>query len=112
MRGACYPVLLAALSFMEEILAGGDLWPRNSVLSVLDDLFASFQPEPGHEEIRDSFGGQLQVASASSAHMRGLSPLLWAIVTDGGPHARLAAELLELLAGHDVGPLATGETRR
>ena len=101
--GTYYPVLLAVLPFMEELLAAGGFWPRNTVLCVLDDLFASFQPEPGHEEVRDLSGGQLQVAAAFAAHMRGLRPLLGAIVTGGGPHARLAAELLDMLAEHDAG---------
>lgn len=47
--GTYYPVVLAALPFLAEILRDGGLQARLRTCDVLIDLLASFAPEPGYE---------------------------------------------------------------
>src|SRR5215510_9048951 len=49
--GTYYPVVLAALPFLAEILHGDEQWARMTTLDILIDLIASFAPEPGFETV-------------------------------------------------------------
>jgi hypothetical protein len=47
--GTYYPVVLAVIPKVDEILLVGKAWPQYTVLEVLIDLCSCFQPELGHE---------------------------------------------------------------
>ena len=48
-KGTFYPVVLAALPHIEQILIDGGAWPRHAAVEALIDLGGSFAPEPDHE---------------------------------------------------------------
>ncbi len=47
--GTYYPVVLAIIPRIDEILLAGKAWPQHTVLEVLIDLCSCFQPELGYE---------------------------------------------------------------
>lgn len=78
--GTYYPVLLPVMSFLSEILCTGSPQAQTTVLSLLDDLVASFHPEPGHEDIEPMFlaearslGSVLEELAAGYGHVSGIA---------------------------------------
>lgn len=95
--GTYYPVLSAAMPLLEEILSVGKLWPTRAVLCLLDDLCASFQPEPGYETVQLPSGTQGQLAVVFKEAARNLSPLLTQIARQDSTNSVLAKDLLALI---------------
>lgn len=95
--GTYYPVLLATLPFLEALLQTGGDWPQRTVLCVLDDLIASFQPEPGYACLALTNGREQDVANAFSGAMHCMQATLEDIRTGGGANASLAHGVLDLL---------------
>jgi hypothetical protein len=94
--GTYYPVVVAALPVFESLLNSQSLWAQRCALCILDDLFASFRPEPGFESA--SLGGGVEdVEAAFEAGVRAFRPLLEALAMEAGPNAQPASELLLLI---------------
>jgi hypothetical protein len=102
--GTYYPVLLAVMPFLEEILDAGEVSSQRVALDVLIDLFGSFDPEPGYEEVDAPAGGKRSVEEAFAERMHALRPALERIAVDGGSNASLAEELSRLVSEDDVRP--------
>jgi hypothetical protein len=96
--GTYYPVLLAVMPFLEEFIHGGEASSQRAALCVLDDLFASFHPEPGYEEYDLPEAGKQRVEVAFTQRMHALGPALERLASAGGPNSSLARQLLELLS--------------
>ena len=94
--GTYYPVLLAVMPFLEEVLRLGEPWPTRTVLCTLGDLFGTFQPEVGHESATH-FPGNCGVAQAFSQSVLKLSPILGTIARSCEFNAELATEILGLV---------------
>jgi hypothetical protein len=95
--GTYYPVVLAALPFIGEILERGGSWARVPTLEILTDLAASFRPEPGFEMVTTADGGRSELKVLVRQAVAAFSPLMETIVSEGAPGSRereLAAELL------------------
>jgi hypothetical protein len=82
--GTYYPVLLPAMAFLSEMLCNGSPQTKTTVLSMLDDLIASFHPEPGHEEMEPMF----------LTESRKLGPVLEELAAGNGLVSGTAKELL------------------
>ena len=96
--GTYYPVLLAVLPFLEEILHVGEPASQRVALCVLDDLFASFQPEPGFEEFDPPEGGTQRVEAAFKQRIHQLGSVLDRIDSAGNSNSLLASQLRQLLS--------------
>jgi len=94
-----YPVLLPALPFLEALLQTGGDWPQHTALCVLDDLIASFQPEPGHACLALANGREQDVADAFFGAVHCMQAILEEIWGAGGCNADLARGVLDLLRG-------------
>jgi hypothetical protein len=94
--GTYYPVLLAVMPFLEEIVDTGEASSQHVALDVLLDLFGSFRPEPGYEAIDLPSGGKRSVEAALGERIHALRPALERIASEGGSNAVLAEELLSL----------------
>ena len=94
--GTYYPVLLAALPVFESMLSGQAYWPQRGALCILDDLFASFHPEPGFEKV-SLHGVVKDVEFAFRSGVLALRPLLEGLAREASPNAELASGLLALI---------------
>lgn len=94
--GTYYPVLLAALPVFESLLRSQSHWSQRGALCILDDLFASFQPEPGYE-LMSLHGALEDVEVAFRSGVRAFRPLFEALTNEAGPNAELASGLLSLI---------------
>jgi hypothetical protein len=99
--GTYYPVLLAIMPVLESILSENAHWPQRAVLSALDDLFASFQPEPSHEQFSHPQLGPQSVAAAFQAQVHALGPAVERIAQENGLNSSLAREFLSSLGEDD-----------
>jgi hypothetical protein len=97
--GTYYPVLLTVMPFLGAILEHGEIWPQKVVLCVLDDLFASFQPEAGYENSEEGID---EVEKAFKQAVRTLLPLLEKISKGEGTNSNLARELHNLVLSDAV----------
>lgn len=95
--GTYFPVLLGTLPFLEQILCCNEPWPVRIVLCVLDDLVASFQPEPGYEIAEGVDGEKIDVAKHFKASMLKLCPQLTLLVNMDQFNASVAQQLLDLI---------------
>jgi hypothetical protein len=95
--GTYYPVLLAALPVFESMLSGQAHWPQCGALCILNDLFASFHPEPGFETV-PVHGAPKNVELAFRSGVRAFRPLLEGLTREASPNAELASELLSLIS--------------
>ncbi len=93
--GTYYPVLIAALPVLESLVRGQAPWPQRCALCILDDLYASFQPEPGFE-MMSRHGVLENVEVAFESGFLAFRPLLEVLIREAGPNAELASELLSL----------------
>lgn len=96
--GTYYPVLLAVLPFLEEAVMQGAHWPQRAALSVLDDLYASFHPEPGYEQAVLPGVGAQEIESRFRHRVKALSSALAQIASNNTPNAEIAGDLLGLLS--------------
>ena len=90
--GTYYPVVLAVLPEIEEILVNGQAWAQRAVIESLIDLGGSFVPEEGHENY---LGASVQDSLNTFIHSmrRHVVPL-----SEGkDARAKSAVELLELI---------------
>ncbi len=95
--GTYYPVLLAVMPFLEQAVMDESLWPQRAALSVLDDLFASFRPEPGYESATLQGADSQEIEPVFRQRARALRESLASIARGDSSNARIAEELLELL---------------
>jgi hypothetical protein len=95
--GTYYPVLLAAMPALEAILLSGQHWPQRAVLCILDDLFASFCPEPGYEKALLPERGMQDVQLVFRRSVHALRNTLEHIAERESPNSALAHDLLSLL---------------
>ena len=90
--GTYYPVVLAVLPEIEQILVSGTAWVQRTTMEVLIDLGGSFVPETGHE---NHLGASVQQTLSTFLHsMRDrIAPL-----ADGDDARAISArDLLELI---------------
>lgn len=90
--GTYFPVVLAVMPALEEILRSGKPWPQHTVLEALIDLLTSFQPDPAH----DIFQGA-SLSSALRERIHALKPLLGSLTTDNPMTNKSAQDLLHCL---------------
>lgn len=95
--GTYYPVLLAATPFLEHFVRDGNDEQQRIALCILDDLFASFHPEPGHEKIIDPSGTMSSVEATFRKRVADLAPVLAHLAHGCGPNALLASELASMI---------------
>lgn len=95
--GTYYPVLLAVMPFLEELIHIGGPSQQRAAMCVLDDLFASFHPEPGYEEIETTDGRRQSVEGVFRQRVRALAPTLEVIAGSGTANSSLASQLLCLV---------------
>jgi hypothetical protein len=95
--GTYYPVLIAVLPFLEKIAIEGTDWPQRTALSILDDLFASFSPEPDHEWIVVPHLGLQPTEAVFKQRLHMMRGALEHIVNHQNPSAQIAQALLDLL---------------
>jgi len=100
--GTYYPVVLAAFPILNSLLRSAQ-WPQRVALCLLDDLFASFHPEPGFE-VASLHGDACDVELAFRAGVCAFGPLLQTLVDEAGPNALLASGLLSLVKENDANP--------
>jgi hypothetical protein len=97
-RGSYFPIVLDAVPFLGEILAGGTRLTRGRTLDVLLDLVGSFGPDP--EVAMDDEARPEDLPALLRARVERLRPLLEEIVADSSaPDVQaLAQELIECLS--------------
>ncbi|WP_437653232.1 hypothetical protein [Sorangium sp. So ce1182] len=98
--GTYFPVVLATIPFLGEILQGGSELSQARALDALIDLVGSFAPEPAFELIAQHDGQREELAVLLRMQVVRLSPLIREIGEDprrGAETIRLARELLEVL---------------
>lgn len=94
--GTYYPVLLAALPVFESMLSDPNHWAQRGAICLLEDLFASFHPEPGFEMVSVQ-GVQKDVEFAFKSGVRAFRPLLEELTREACPNAEIASDLLSLI---------------
>ena len=73
--GTYYPVLVEVTPFMDErFFRSGQPWSVRTVLSILIDLLASFEPAPGCETFNDQAGNSQMPANAFKESTHRLRP--------------------------------------
>jgi hypothetical protein len=95
--GTYYPVLVAVIPFMDEILRIGQPWSVRTVLSILIDLLASFKPEPRYETFNDEAGNSEMLANAFQESTHRLRSSVERIATDGEVNAEMAKEVTSFM---------------
>jgi hypothetical protein len=95
--GTYYPVLIAVTPFMEEILRIGHPWSVRTVLSILIDLLASFEPARGYERFNDPAGNSQMLANAFKESAHRLRPSVERIAASGEVDAEMAKEVISLM---------------
>lgn len=91
--GTYYPLLLAAMPLLQSLVRSGTCAQQRVALCLLDDLYASFHPEPGFETAV-IHGETVQVESAFRASVHALRPTLEEIAAGDGPNAPLGRDVL------------------
>jgi hypothetical protein len=100
--GTYYPVVLAAVPFLGDILRLGKEIARLCTLDVLIDLLGSFEPEKGFELVSTPTG-QRPLRELVREQIAGLESEVERHRSGSPREAELAKELLELLAGASTG---------
>lgn len=90
--GTFYPVVLAALPQIQQILSDGDPWSQRAAMESLIDLGGSFVPEKGHELY---LGASVQKTLRAFIHS--MRPKVALLAQGTGAVSRSAGELLELI---------------
>jgi hypothetical protein len=94
--GTYYPVVLAALPFLAEILEGGGAWARIATLDVLIELSTSFEPEPSFEMVVTPAGERMDLRVLVRQGVARFSPLIRSVAaadTAGERERQLAARV-------------------
>jgi hypothetical protein len=97
--GTYYPVVLAALPFLAEVLDGAGPWARIATLEVLIELSTSFAPEQSYERILTPDGDSKELRGLLREGVQRILPLVGAIASAdnlGQKERELAAELSSL----------------
>lgn len=91
-RGTFYPVVLAVLPQIKDILGNGRPWSQRAAMESLIDLGGSFVPEAGHELY---LGASVQETLQAFVHS--LRPKVELLAQGTGVISRSAGDLLELI---------------
>lgn len=99
--GHFYPVVLAVLGQLQQLLESADPWGQHAVMESLIDLGGSFAAEPGYEEhqgrnVRQQLQAFIQRLRPVIAHMAEPEQARTMQAVDAA-RARSAADLLELI---------------
>jgi hypothetical protein len=90
--GTFYPVVLAVLPQIEQILINAETWAQRAAMESLIDLGGSFIPEEGHETyLGASIRGELQ------AFIHSLRPRVVPLAVGNNARSKSAVDLLELI---------------
>ncbi|HET7867857.1 MAG TPA: hypothetical protein VFL86_25920 [Burkholderiaceae bacterium] len=90
--GTFFPIVLAALPQMEQILIGGGAWSRQAAMEALIDLGGPFVPEQGHET---HLG--VPVQETLRLFIRSMRPHILPLTHASGELRRSAEDLVELI---------------
>lgn len=90
--GTFYPVVLAVLPEIEQILVSGGAWAQRAAIEALIDLGGSFVPEEGYETY---LGGSVQ--DTLKMFVRSTRRHLLPLASGDDARAKSAIELLELI---------------
>jgi len=90
--GTFYPVVLAALPQIEQLLIEGGVWPRQAAMEALIDLGGAFVPEQGHETY---LGASVQ--ETLRVFIRSMRPHVLPFAHGGDALSRSATDLVELI---------------
>jgi hypothetical protein len=102
--GTYYPVVLAIMPLLDELLCVGGPWSVRTVLEALIDLSGSFQPEPGYQVTKDLAGNPQELAHMFKESVRRLRPSLEHLAAGGQFNSESAKELLNGLDEDHVSP--------
>ncbi|MDB4927735.1 MAG: hypothetical protein JWM10_219 [Myxococcaceae bacterium] len=100
--GTYFPVVLRALPFLGEILRHAGPNGREATLDVLVDLAGSFEPDPEYRLVATSTAREVALQDLVYQAIAQFAVAITALAVSEIPETRaqrLAAELLELLAG-------------
>jgi hypothetical protein len=90
--GTFYPVVLAVLPEIEQILMNGGSWAQRATIEALIDLGGSFGPEQGHETY---LGGSVQETLRAFIHS--MRDHLVPLAVGDDARAKSALDLIELI---------------
>jgi hypothetical protein len=90
--GTFYPVVLAVLPQIEEVLADGGVWSQRAAMESLIDLGGTFMPEPGYEMYLGA-----SVRETLRAFIHSLRPRVAPLTEVADARATSASDLLELI---------------
>lgn len=90
--GTFYPVVLAVLPQIEQILASGSAWSQRAAMESLIDLGGSFVPEEGHDTHLGS-----SVQATLQAFIQSMRPYIQPLAQGDDARSRSAIQLLELI---------------
>lgn len=90
--GTFYPVVLAVLPEIEQILTNGKAWAQRAVIESLIDLGGSFVPEEGYENY---LGASVQ--EALNAFIHSMRHHIAPLANGNDARAKSAVDLLELI---------------
>ena len=95
--GTYYPVVLAVLPQIEQILTEGSAWAQRVAMEALIDLGGSFIPEAGHEEY---LGASVQ--ETLQAFIHSMRPRVAQLAQGSDVLSQSAIDLLELIDDQTV----------
>jgi len=103
--GTYYPVVLAAVPFLGELLQHGSNLARQTTLDILVDLTGSFEPEPGFETVVDQTGRSVRLDRAMYQAVGDLGREIRTCAAAEAPDRQrsLARELISQLIEKGVG---------
>jgi len=90
--GTYYPVVLAVIPVLGDMLRDGSLYARSWVLNVLIDLCGPFVPEFNHRHFRGEPLQKLLIQSVAE-----LLPIIQSLAVSDGMVAQDAKELIDLI---------------
>lgn len=90
--GTYYPVVLAVLPEIEQILVSGAAWAQRAAMEALIDLGGSFVPEVGHE---NHLGASVQ--QTLQAFIQAMRDHIALLANGSDARAASASDLLELI---------------
>jgi hypothetical protein len=91
--GTYWPVMVPMMDVCAEAIAHGSTWSKRAVLAFLDDIFASFAPEPGFEVV-ESAGERVPLRDIIQRKYFELVPALSELVAGNAECAPIASDLL------------------
>ena len=94
-RGTYYPILVPALPIVTAIASLQQLPAGEIALDALLDIYLSFYPEPGYEQITDPSGDAHPVRVLVEEAFQKMRPILSELAGEETDLATLAAELAQ-----------------